>query len=162
VKLPGFMELLDRIESSAPAPLPATLVHGDFVFANMLWKDGKLTAVLDWELAFNGDPRWDLGYVLTQFDSPTGPGLPGYDLEGFWQREEMMQAWERATGRSANGTTWFQVAGLTKGAAICFYGHHLYATGQSKDERLAQWDVFSRAIQEKAEKLLEVYLKTGR
>ena len=45
-------------------PIPqhnkSVLVHGDFWFGNVLWKDGKLVAVLDWEFATLGDPLFDL------------------------------------------------------------------------------------------------------
>jgi len=44
---------------STPAPT-STLVHGDFWPGNVLWKAGKLVAVLDWEDAAYGDPVSDL------------------------------------------------------------------------------------------------------
>lgn len=37
-----------------------TLVHGDYWPGNVLWKDGELKAVLDWEDAAFGDPLSDL------------------------------------------------------------------------------------------------------
>jgi aminoglycoside phosphotransferase (APT) family kinase protein len=36
------------------------LLHGDFWPENLLWKDGRITAVLDWEDAALGDPHADL------------------------------------------------------------------------------------------------------
>ena len=36
------------------------LCHGDFWPGNSLWQDGKLTAVIDWEDAYLGDPLRDL------------------------------------------------------------------------------------------------------
>jgi aminoglycoside phosphotransferase (APT) family kinase protein len=41
---------------------PSAIVHGDIGFHNMLMKDGKLTALLDWEFAHIGDPAEDLMY----------------------------------------------------------------------------------------------------
>ncbi len=46
---------------SAPA-----LLHGDFWPGNMLWRDGKLAAVIDWEDAQVGDPLTDV--AITRFD----------------------------------------------------------------------------------------------
>lgn len=40
-----------------------TLVHSDLGFHNFLIDDGKLSAVLDWELAHFGHPANDLGYI---------------------------------------------------------------------------------------------------
>lgn len=45
-------------------PLPplnqAVLLHGDFWPGNVLWKDGQVAAVIDWEDAALGDPLCDL------------------------------------------------------------------------------------------------------
>jgi aminoglycoside phosphotransferase (APT) family kinase protein len=37
-----------------------TLLHGDFWPGNLLWRDGKLVAVIDWEDATIGDPLADV------------------------------------------------------------------------------------------------------
>ena len=42
---------------------PYCIVHGDFGSHNMLVRDGKLAAVVDWELAYFGDPADDLAQV---------------------------------------------------------------------------------------------------
>lgn len=42
------------------APRPV-LLHGDFWPGNVLWRDGRLVAVIDWEDAAIGDPLADLG-----------------------------------------------------------------------------------------------------
>jgi aminoglycoside phosphotransferase (APT) family kinase protein len=55
-----------RIRRSLEAlwPLPTrnkpALLHGDFWPGNMLWRDGRLVAVVDWEDAKLGDPLADL------------------------------------------------------------------------------------------------------
>jgi aminoglycoside phosphotransferase (APT) family kinase protein len=150
--LPRFSTLMDKLEASAPRELPAGLVHGDYIFANMLWKDGRMAAALDWELAFNGDPRWDLAYLLAQFDGPGGEGLPGFDMPGIWQRDAIIRFWEETTGLSADGLLWFEAAGKAKGAAILYFGQHLWDTGLSDDKRLSAWGDFGDRVLEKAEK----------
>lgn len=46
-------------------PLPRrnrlVLLHGDYWPGNVLWRDGRLAAVIDWEDAGRGDPLVDLG-----------------------------------------------------------------------------------------------------
>jgi len=46
-------------------PLPRrnapVLLHGDFWPGNILWRDGRIVAVIDWEDAALGDPLTDLG-----------------------------------------------------------------------------------------------------
>ena len=41
---------------------PAVLVHGDAGPGNFLFEDGRLTALIDWELAHLGDPMEDLAW----------------------------------------------------------------------------------------------------
>ncbi len=56
----------ERIRTALDANLPArqingnTLLHGDYWPGNLLWNDGQLVAVIDWEDARVGDPLADL------------------------------------------------------------------------------------------------------
>lgn len=40
---------------------PLTLLHGDYWPGNVLWKNGQVAAIIDWEDAALGDPLADLG-----------------------------------------------------------------------------------------------------
>jgi aminoglycoside phosphotransferase (APT) family kinase protein len=42
-------------------PNPPALLHGDYWPGNILWRNGTLAAVIDWEDAGTGDPLSDLG-----------------------------------------------------------------------------------------------------
>lgn len=52
----------DVLEAAWPLPQrnPSVLLHGDFWPGNILWRDGQLVAVIDWEDAALGDPLADL------------------------------------------------------------------------------------------------------
>jgi aminoglycoside phosphotransferase (APT) family kinase protein len=56
----------DRIRDAMESAWPLTqvnesvLLHGDYWPGNILWRDGKLAAVIDWEDARVGDPLADL------------------------------------------------------------------------------------------------------
>ncbi len=52
--------LIDRV---------TTLVHGDYDLRNVLFENGRLTAVLDFELAHLGHPAEDLGYLRKDIES---------------------------------------------------------------------------------------------
>lgn len=43
-----------------PSRNPAVLLHGDYWGGNLLWRDGELVAIIDWEDAAVGDPLADL------------------------------------------------------------------------------------------------------
>ncbi len=54
---------LDWLEANAPDDeSPPVLVHGDAGPGNFLFKDGHLSAVIDWEFAHLGDPHDDLAW----------------------------------------------------------------------------------------------------
>ena len=56
---------------------PSALLHGDYWPGNLLWQDGRLKAVIDWEDASLGDPLIDLGIarleVVWMFGPPALP-----------------------------------------------------------------------------------------
>jgi aminoglycoside phosphotransferase (APT) family kinase protein len=128
-------------ESPGPSSGDPTCIHGDVKFANFMWQDGKLTAVLDWEMAGVGEPLTDLGYMLGLW--PAHPGesgqMPYTQLSGWWSRSRIVSEWEKATGRSAEGVERHEQLGMAKIGAIFALGAHLYATGGSTDERLGRW-----------------------
>lgn len=53
----------DKLEALWPLRQsnPAVLLHGDYWPGNLLWRAGRLAAVIDWEDAAVGDPLADLG-----------------------------------------------------------------------------------------------------
>jgi aminoglycoside phosphotransferase (APT) family kinase protein len=65
---PAQVFLLDvflTLRRKKPRPLRLSLVHGDFNPANFLYEDGQVTALIDWENSRIGDPREDLGWMVT-------------------------------------------------------------------------------------------------
>ena len=55
-------QIRDVLEAAWPFPRRNTevLLHGDFWPGNILWQDGQLVAVIDWEDAASGDPLADV------------------------------------------------------------------------------------------------------
>ena len=103
-----------------------TLVHGDLKPANMLWRDGELVSLLDWEMSFNGDPAWDLGYMLIFLPGDLHPQIPGNcDLCGMWGGDQLIAVWEEGTGRSVAHCLWFEAASHAKVASLIAYGYHV-------------------------------------
>jgi aminoglycoside phosphotransferase (APT) family kinase protein len=136
----ALVEVFNRLlDLPAPCTGTASPVHGDPKLANLLWDQGRLTALLDWELAFNGEPLSDLGYILYYFARDTHAGSPASELPGMWSRTEVIDAWERIGSRSARGVEWYEMAANGKMAAILAWGFHLYESGQSTDVRFIRW-----------------------
>ena len=71
---------LNWLECNLPAPAAPRLVHGDFRLGNLLVDQGRLTGVLDWELAHLGDPHEDLAYGCMTVWRFSRPDRPAYGL----------------------------------------------------------------------------------
>lgn len=54
--------LRERLRAVFPAPQvnPSCVLHGDFWLGNLIWQEGRLVGVIDWEDAELGDPLADL------------------------------------------------------------------------------------------------------
>ncbi len=55
----GFLHREETPET-IPLPHPEVLLHGDYWPGNILWREGRLAAVIDWEDARIGDPLHDV------------------------------------------------------------------------------------------------------
>jgi aminoglycoside phosphotransferase (APT) family kinase protein len=58
---PAVVELLRKTK---PVEGPPVLVHADFHYGNMLFRDGRVVALLDWEIAQLGQPLLDLACLM--------------------------------------------------------------------------------------------------
>lgn len=78
-----------------PPPVALSLVHGDFRLGNLMFEHGRVTGVLDWELAHLGDWHEDLAFGCMTVWRFSRPDRPGYGLTSV---EELAAAYEEAGG----------------------------------------------------------------
>lgn len=71
------------------------IVHGDFRMGNVVWRDDRPVALLDWERACLGDPMQDLGFFCMPMARRSRPELMGMLLGA----DQLVAAYERAAGR---------------------------------------------------------------
>ncbi len=70
-QLPAMEQLIDWLPATLPPQARTSIVHGDYRIDNAAFADdGRLTAVLDWELATLGDPVADFSYFAMQWKLP--------------------------------------------------------------------------------------------
>ena len=93
------------------------LCWGDSRVGNMIFRDGRCVAVLDWEMATLGPVEMDLGWFLLldrhhheAMDMPRLAGLPS--------REESIARWERGTGRRAHDVAYWEAFAAWRFAVI--------------------------------------------
>ena len=83
------------LEGNIPPPVTPRLVHGDFRLGNLMFEHGRLTGVLDWELAHLGDWHEDLAFGCMTVWRFSRPDRPGYGLTSV---EDLARAYEAAGG----------------------------------------------------------------
>ena len=120
------------------------LVHGDYRIGNVLEQDGRVTAVLDWELSYQGDVRFDLGYArMARFAGKhlrERSSLLGSFADEGWFLEE----YERQTGTSLDREVVrsFEMLGVMLNFATQMTGIWMHAKGRTDDFRMA-WARFA-------------------
>ena len=114
-------EVLVRLQAGVPEQRGVTVVHGDFRPGNVIvGPDGRVRAVLDWELATLGDPLADLGWLMVYWGTP-GDGLPlavPTRADGFGRREQLSARYAQMTGRSLDDLDFYLAFSLWRLAAI--------------------------------------------
>jgi aminoglycoside phosphotransferase (APT) family kinase protein len=151
--LPGITEIGAWLEARRPATWTAGLIHGDFHLANVLVHpiEGRLVAVVDWELATIGDPLLDLGHLLCTWPGPEGrPNLTvGSPAGGLPTREHLIARYAEGSSRDTGYVDWYEVlacyrlgiilegtnARAAAGLAPSEVGDRLHATAVSLLER---------------------------
>ncbi|WP_436774598.1 phosphotransferase family protein [Yinghuangia sp. YIM S09857] len=112
--------------TAPPGSGPNVLVHGDFKPGNLLIRDGRVTAVLDWETAHLGDPLEDVGWVTNPLRARE------HLVPGRWEREELIAGWERRTGRVADrrAVRWWNVLANLKLTVLVLAGQKALLDGR--------------------------------
>lgn len=129
--------LLAQLEASAPPERAPSLVHGDFHYGNLLYRDGRVAAVLDWEIAELGQPMLDVG-CLGMVAVRHHPGPPPTAVEVDLDLD--LDALVELSGEPPAEVRWHTALACFKYAAILGYNRSLHLRGRRPDpyyERMA-------------------------
>lgn len=110
--LPHVDEVGRWLTDNLPADRRIGLVHGDLQFPNVMFSHhaARITGVIDWELASQGDPLLDLGWILTSWleeGDPEGKNPLVKPWDGFLSRNELVSLYGELTGRDLSVMPWF-------------------------------------------------------
>ena len=121
--------LIARLGRTIPVSLDVGLVHGDLHYGNMLFADGKVVAIIDWEIASLADPLLDLGCLAVASlrrkypDEPNPTGAVDIPLG------ELVSLY----GADPEQARWFIALSCLKYSAIMGYNLGLHRAGRRLD-----------------------------
>lgn len=163
--VPALERVGDWLEANTPEDHPYTLVHGDYKLDNVMYAPGtppELVAVLDWEMSTLGDPRADLGWMLSYWhDSkdpePTIPELTDTFMAraGYPTRIELVERYEDRTGIAYTNDRFYRALAVYKLAGLgeMFFRRHL--EGNADDPMYPLMEDRVPALAERAERIID-------
>ena len=138
--------VFEWLRSFVPVPIAPSLLHNDWKFDNLLVdpaQPSRITAVLDWEMATVGDPRFDLatslGYWVQGDDPPMMQALAlGLtNAPGCMTRAEMVARYASVRGIPIEDPVYWWAFGLAKVGVIVVQLYARYVDGTTRDPRYA-------------------------
>jgi aminoglycoside phosphotransferase (APT) family kinase protein len=157
-ELPGFDVASDWLRKHRPIDFVPGLMHGDYQFANVMFKHGapaRLAALVDWEMGTVGDPKLDLGWVVQSWPRDThDPSLSGAgyaDMFGMPTREEVVQHYADVSGRQVDDLDYYIILAKWKLAVVLEQGYQR----AGDDEKLQAFGPIVLDLMEGAAELAE-------
>jgi len=122
-------ELARRLASAVPQETRPVVVHGDYHFGNMLFAGGRVSAVLDWEIAELGHPLLDLCCLCVVFQGGSDGEARGWGASRGLEPDALRDLFgaDPAEFRWTLGLTYY------KYAAILGYNLMLHRRGKRPD-----------------------------
>ena len=151
-EIPEMEATSKLLEERMPEQVGATIVHGDYRLGNMMIADGRIKAVLDWELCTLGDPLADVGYLLNSWAEPGDPGaeLAATHVGGFPTRAQVSEWYQKATARDLTDINYYRAFSHWRLAAIGQGVYKRYLVGAMGDNREMDLDTYKQSVRVRA------------
>ncbi|WP_433567262.1 phosphotransferase family protein [Nocardia sp. CA-151230] len=117
----SWQHVRSLLENDVPRQQRLVITHGDYRLSNLLVDAGRITAVLDWELATLGDPIADLAWLLDDWRGPDEPriSMPSPTRSGgFPDRAELIDMYCTATGLHAGAIDYYRAFSHWRAATL--------------------------------------------
>ena len=161
-EVPEIDESFRLLSEDVPEQIGATIVHGDYRLGNMMVRDGRVRAILDWELCTLGDPLADVGYVLNNwvsFDEVSDLVIedqPPTAAGGFISRDDLVDTYVRRTGRDLSRINYYRAFSHWRLAVIGQGVYKRYLVGAMGDNSDVDLDKHKRNVTKRATAALEL------
>jgi aminoglycoside phosphotransferase (APT) family kinase protein len=124
-ELDGFDAASAWLRSHRPIDYNPGVMHGDYQFANVMYKDGapaQLAAIVDWEMGTVGDPKLDLGWMVqgwpTDTSSVEASESSYVDLRGMPDRDQVVARYAEVSGRQVDDIDYYVILAKWKLAIV--------------------------------------------
>ena len=127
--LPVLVFAFDWLRDHPPDTRRVSIVHGDLRFGNLLYEDGRITALLDWEMVHLGDPIEDLAWAYRSL----------WSLEKFLPIDEFLQHYSDTIGAAvdADHFRFWRLFGEVKHSIISLTAARSFDDGRTHNIRHA-------------------------
>ena len=103
------------------------LMHGDYQFANVMYRHGApaaMAAIVDWEMGTVGDPKLDLGWMVQSWpENAEMPSAMNYvDMRGMPSRTAVVDHYAEVSGRQVDDLDYYVVLAKWKLAIVLEQG----------------------------------------
>jgi aminoglycoside phosphotransferase (APT) family kinase protein len=129
-ELPGFDVAAAWLRAHRPIDFIPGLMHGDYQFANVMFKHGapaRLAAIIDWEMGTVGDPKLDLGWVVQGWPEDTldqaSVGSHYADMYGMPSRDQVVQHYAKVSGRQVDDIDYYVILAKWKLGVVLEQGY---------------------------------------
>jgi aminoglycoside phosphotransferase (APT) family kinase protein len=112
------------LEDHMPPERPTGLAWGDARPGNMVFRNGRCAAVLDWETASLGGAETDLGWWLF-YDWMVSEGMGVPRLDGLGGPAQFIRAWEGFADRRARAMDWHEIFATWRYSLVSDRARHL-------------------------------------
>src|SRR5207244_2876346 len=124
-ELEGMESASAWLRAHRPVDYIPGLMHGDYQFANVMFKDGApatLAAIVDWEMGTVGDPKLDLGWMVQGWpDDTSAPeaSSSGYvDMFAMPTRDKVVAHYADVSGRQVDDIDYYVILAKWKLAIV--------------------------------------------
>jgi aminoglycoside phosphotransferase (APT) family kinase protein len=129
------------LRDTKPQDDPVGLVHGDFQPGNILFYNGRIAGIIDWDLAAIGPQGMDVGWYLMMADAESWH--PGWRPVTRAPKDELLRAYGDAGGPALQNTAWYQAFAHFRFCAIAGLNLKLHRNGKRDDP---MWEKFALSV----------------
>ena len=137
----GLVERVsDELARRIPKQQRTSVVHGDYRMDNVvLADDGRVRAILDWEICTLGDPLADLGLLMVYWADPTDEmavlGLSPTTAPGFSTRAQVLERYGSVSDLDISEVGYYEAFGYWKLACILQGVYARYVAGAGAGDK---------------------------